>query len=1507
MWRTEWLHLDVQSVGPKCAAVVIPSGMSATLRMPDEWIKCLVPRASVTVSQYNVTHTSGELVISVNPCDKGICFIHPTDRRGQLQVAELFAGIAGWTYAARRMGKDPVVLVERDFKTAEACARALGYRLLTARQAISAALQGDVSPAVIHDDVSNYETWMYLWLLNVAYVLASPPCQPWCGAGSTQGLQSGDGQIFLVLLKNCAMAKIRVLVCENVAGITRHPDFDTVTAEAAMYGYKLVLSGVHDCAIIHPVKRERWLGTFIEASIPLSSDALATANALTLGKSGDEAISRVPSIGAAGIRHVNISDDERRTLVVPDHVLCMLRDIAYAPKWMGTGLQGGQDVLLKRILHEGDQFVAIMASYGHQHEIPQALLMDKGLHTILMSDDAGPRYASPWEFVASLGYPDSVMLPANVDLAWKMAGNGISQGHAWLQLFRTHVAMGDVSFMSPSESSKQMTCAIQQDAIRLAKYHVITDDNWQYLELIEIREAKKQKLERPEVVAEVAPTAPFQADDPIVKFRQLSDMPTFKFRTAFTANAQALGGLVLLVHDERGWAMTINCCPHEKVECIITRGLPHAMKAHFVRIMVEDRVLDWDTMIDCRPTQIMMLKCHVRRIQCSVPTMAAPIIMDIDVTWTSRTALAFVAAALGCNVDSLQLMASGRLLKDEDFLMELDVREFQACFAATLPSFQDLAACVKACQDQGVTPVRNHMFRVCARHPNRKSARSMTVDHSLSVAQIVQTLFPDVHASVTWSAFQGDVELNPGVALPFMNDFVIQWNGFRPLATTHVVFCNTQERVDSMWYQGRAKNDWCQCWIRTPFHVRATVLRLPPMMTIGEVAARFYTESQVVITLMCEINGCVIDPSCRVQECDMSGVWVFRPCPMLGGAKSDVKQEALKVRLRQEMVGRGVPESLVDERISSFLAKAPTEKFQGFAPEDSWGFWAAVKQAATDMKFRLIYPGELKDLQKDNKRASRPKAERKKDRRYDQHDARTRSIMPAASDLVIDPSHFHAGDAKVEMLAVDRFGPDQAGLTVMSCAQAKNSLSGSMVKSCDPLAILVVDKQFQGLDLSAAELINVPAHTKSGNPVVVHAALIQCGDQKISFQASVMAISVNQLEATTIEFWIVKEHTKSWQDAAIPMHYLGKHVPSLRGNNLISQWSTKSWDDSRRQVHFQHASYWHGFFTVQDTLLHGVLGRSGCAGIFMNAKTQDKRHDPRFATVTVPMKNLDDVLQKCEQCPHTLGVTRVGQQFAVRCLREHVASVREHLVPESAYVPPVQVPDDQTSYVIRNLGGQVGRDELTKALRAAGWEAQAIRSQGFARWIVSAKHPPPCAHILINNALTMVEPMYRSSSSAPIPMIAKDFHVAHSGDGSQQIAQVSATTRMAEMRGEIQTQLASMVDQRLAAAHARIDELNHSLAEAKEQVIKANSQMHSEIGQMRDEQMFTMKKVQDVETSLASHGQNMLQQMQTMFQSMQSSLEKSVHQAIQQQMPNEVDPKRPKLDPASMPGAPMEP
>lgn len=226
--------------------------------------------------------------------------------------------------------------------TARICGRALNYPVVAARQAIDMALQGDDTHAVIQADIASPEVWMRLGLVNTAYLLASPP---WSSAGSGQGLRSPEDRIFIDMLQQSSRGRMRVLICENVAGITRHPDFNAVTTEAALYGYKLVLSGVHDCSIIHPARRDRGLGTFGDSNIALSTAALLTANVITVGKSGAEAIARSPTVGAASVRHVNMSEDERKELNIPDEVMCMLRDRTFASLWIRGSLQDGQDVL----------------------------------------------------------------------------------------------------------------------------------------------------------------------------------------------------------------------------------------------------------------------------------------------------------------------------------------------------------------------------------------------------------------------------------------------------------------------------------------------------------------------------------------------------------------------------------------------------------------------------------------------------------------------------------------------------------------------------------------------------------------------------------------------------------------------------------------------------------------------------------------------------------------------------------------------------------------------------------------------------------------------------------------------------------------------------------------------------------------------------------------------------------------------------------------------------------
>lgn len=61
-----------------------------------------------------------------------------------------------------------------------------------------------------------------------AEVRASPPCQPWSGAGKGAGLMSKDGQSLLHTLDFVAASKPGNFFLENVRGLVRHTDWPEV-------------------------------------------------------------------------------------------------------------------------------------------------------------------------------------------------------------------------------------------------------------------------------------------------------------------------------------------------------------------------------------------------------------------------------------------------------------------------------------------------------------------------------------------------------------------------------------------------------------------------------------------------------------------------------------------------------------------------------------------------------------------------------------------------------------------------------------------------------------------------------------------------------------------------------------------------------------------------------------------------------------------------------------------------------------------------------------------------------------------------------------------------------------------------------------------------------------------------------------------------------------------------------------------------------------------------------
>ena len=496
--------------------------------------------------------------------------------------------------------------------------------------------------------------------------------------------------------------------------------------------------------------------------------------------------------------------------------------------------------------------------------------------------------------------------------------------------------------------------------------------------------------------------------------------------------------------------------------------------------------------------------------------------------------------------------------------------------------------------------------------------------------------------------------------------------------------------------------------------------------------------------------------------------------------------------------------------------------------------------------------------------------------------------MATPSNVQIDMKHFWDGDDNVTQIDSSRFGPDQTGLAVMTNTEASKYNYPNSI-SVGALAILVVGKQFRSDD----KVFHLPGHTVAGSPVVLKAALRQFGDKPVVYKANVIAIETPKTDSTVLEIQIYRDEVTNWKDCSVPLHFLGVHIPALRGSNLLATWSLKTFNRDRKPTPFREADLWHGFVRIGDAILDSVLVRSGISGIYITPKGMDKRPDERYAIVVIPSSNHGDALKRVKNCDKSLGLARLKDQYAVRCRKENLAAVRSIILPESAYVDMGSFASDDTLWILKNVPAQVGREDLTKALQETAWKARAVRSQGMNRWVVAATTNPPASHLCINNMMVVVEPLKRVLDSAPITMVASEFKIDSTFDNEGGV-QISTTSRIAEVKAEISDDINMAIDRRMAEAQAKIDSLAQQVITLQENTRKEQETNRLEFQQMKEEQSFARQRLTDIESTVAQSSTAVVSQVQAMMQQMQSNLECSMKQLVSNQAGEET--KRPRVE-----------
>lgn len=104
----------------------------------------------------------------------------------------------------------------------------------------------------------------------------------------------------------------------------------------------------------------------------------------------------------------------------------------------------------------------------------------------------------------------------------------------------------------------------------------------------------------------------------------------------------------------------------------------------------------------------------------------------------------------------------------------------------------------------------------------------------------------------------------------------------------------------------------------------------------------------------------------------------------------------------------------------------------------------------------------------------------------------------------------------------------------------------------------------------------------------------------------------------------------------------------------------------------------------------------------------------------------------------------MGSAFAIRSKREDAANIRTQIMPETAFVEMAKIDKDGDLFILKHAP-QINWEELTMALKGAGWEEEAVRPQGINRWIVASQCNPPASHLAINSSIVIIEKLYPPS------------------------------------------------------------------------------------------------------------------------------------------------------------------
>ena len=273
------------------------------------------------------------------------------------------------------------------------------------------------------------EDWTFFHLIaNSAntVVTLSPPCPTWSKGGRSQGLNHPNGWAFVEAIETCAVLQANIVVVECVDEIMHHPHFCFVDALFKQFGFVRIFQ---QCTPHHHLAnhmRTRWLAAWIRCDCrPAFFDVQLTPSITPRSAWHDQAFEfDIPQIWANQLR-------------LDQQALEIYGSVKLLPPAKRSALSTNCsqiECLQARFPRHDEPLPTLCASYSAQHRLHDAHIAAKGVFAALEDHPRGISFFDPARFCSLFGACEEIILPTNLQAAFRCVGNAITVTHSLLPL-----------------------------------------------------------------------------------------------------------------------------------------------------------------------------------------------------------------------------------------------------------------------------------------------------------------------------------------------------------------------------------------------------------------------------------------------------------------------------------------------------------------------------------------------------------------------------------------------------------------------------------------------------------------------------------------------------------------------------------------------------------------------------------------------------------------------------------------------------------------------------------------------------------------------------------------------------------------------------------------------------------------------------------------------------------------------------------------------------------------